>query len=66
MDVGEVREAVERIRAIANDDEAAHEAEDDLYEALLRSIAGGTCADPAACAKAALATKGIGFFRWTA
>jgi hypothetical protein len=48
-----------------NNDEA-HWMEDKLHRDVLRAIARGECADPAACALAALETVTIGFERWYA
>jgi hypothetical protein len=66
MTVEEVEAEVARIRAIAGDDEAAHGAEDDLWENVLRSIASGETTQPAEIAAAALKTKTIEFARWCA
>ena len=66
MTVEEVQAEVERIRAMALDDEAAHSAEDDLWENALRAIASGETADAAGIAAAALKTKTIDFARWCA
>lgn len=61
-----VRNAVQHIRDIASDDEAAHGAEDELYRHVLEAIAGGWCEDPAECAREALETRNIEFERWCA
>ena len=66
MTLEEVIAEVESIKACAADDERAHSMEDALYGALLSAIAEGRCVDPAACAKAALATQKISFARWYA
>jgi hypothetical protein len=66
MDVKSVEQEVERIRELRYDDEAAHGAEDDLWESVLRAIASGETDDPAAIAAAALKTKTIEFARWCA
>lgn len=50
----------------ANDPEAAHGFEDDLYIDVLRAIATGKCKDPQACAKEALKAIDIDFTRWYA
>jgi hypothetical protein len=48
------------------DAEAAHGAEDELYEAVLRAIAkSGSLENARALAEAALETKKIDFPRWT-
>lgn len=61
-----VRQEVEKVLAFAMDhaDAQAHDAEDDLYAAVLTHIANATADDPAECAKAALLTKQIKFSRW--
>lgn len=65
MTVDEVMAEVEEIRKLADDDEAAHSAEDHLHRRVLEAIAHGTAVDPA-CAKAALLTQSIVFMRWCA
>lgn len=65
MTVDDVKAKVERIRAMAGDDEAAHSAQDDLYDHVLNAIATGA-ADPAALALAALEAGEIEFQRWCA
>lgn len=63
----EVEAAVEDIRKIAGDDEAAHGDEDELHCAVMQAIADGTWRDsPAALCRAALKTKEIDFARWCA
>lgn len=64
LTVEEVRLIVDKVRAMAHDDEAAHSEEDHLYEVVLLAIAMGDCDDPAACCKEALATQDIQFSRW--
>ena len=54
-----------KIEKVADDDEAASAMENELWERVLRSIRNGTAEDPAALAKAALATCRIPFRRWT-
>lgn len=66
MTVAEVEVEVARIREMAGDDEAAHGAEDDLWENVLRAIASGETKDAAGIAAAALKTKTIDFARWCA
>lgn len=61
----EARERVEMIRAIANDDEAAHGAEDQLRQDVLQAIAEGT-RHSRALAEIALTTDEIRFARWCA
>ncbi len=55
---------VTQIRAVKNDDEAAHAAEDKLYRDALKAIAEGTCAEPAGVARIVLGTQKIKFRRW--
>lgn len=62
----EIKDEVKRIREIKNDYEAAHGAEDSLFESVLRDIAKGKCPDPVAAAREALRTKLIDFPRNTA
>lgn len=57
---------VENIKRLTSDPETAHICEDQLWEAVLYVIAEGECADPKACAIAALRTKEIDFPRWCA
>ena len=54
------------IRRIANDDEAAHAAEDSLHKDVLKAISEGTASDPKLCARFALLTANIDFNRWCA
>lgn len=61
----EANEWVERIRAMASDDEGAHATEDEFREAVLKAIANG--ADNAKqIAEIALKTNEIDFERWCA
>lgn len=65
MSVKEVTIEVERIRAMAGDDESAHSAEDRLHVRVLMAIAAG--ADNAQdLAIEALKTHDIEFARWCA
>lgn len=64
MTPGQVAERVAAIRV--GDSEAAHGMEDRLHQDVLRAIAAGECADPAACATEALQTLNIKFERWCA
>jgi hypothetical protein len=66
LTLDEVTDEVERIREIADDDEVAHNKEDALHQKVLKAIAAAECADPAACAAAALRTLEIEFSRWCA
>jgi hypothetical protein len=65
MTVDEVRERVEKIRAMAGDDEAAHSEEDGLHQDVLAAIADGAEFAPALAAEA-LKTVDIDFARWCA
>jgi hypothetical protein len=62
----DVQQYVERIRENALDDEAAHGMEDALWADVLEAIASGAAEEPAALARAALATLDIEFARWCA
>ena len=66
MTVDEIKAAVTKIEGLTHDDEAAHAEEDDLHVAVLKAIADGKCADPAACAREALKTTEMKFARWLA
>ena len=66
ISIEEAKREVERIKDIASDDEAAHGAEDDLWERALRTIADGRADDPQHLALVALETKKIDFQRWCA
>lgn len=66
MTVEQVRERVAEIEASVGDDETAHGMEDRLYLDLLRAIAEGRCADPAACAAEAIKADELDFARWCA
>jgi hypothetical protein len=62
----DVRKRVAHIKKIMGDDESAHSEEDGLYGEVLAAIAGGTCEDPAACAREAIKTADLNFNRWCA
>lgn len=62
----DVESIVAKISGIADDDEAAHSAEDRLYRTVLEAIATGACSDPQACAAAALKTAAMDFSRYCA
>ena len=64
MNTADVQAAIEQIRQAAWNPEAAHSAEDSLWQRVLRSIADGTAEDPEAMAAAALETGEIKFTRW--
>lgn len=66
MTVDEVEAEVARIRELRWDDEAAHSAEDNLWEKVLRLIASGETDTPAELAAAALKTQTVDFARWCA
>lgn len=61
----EARAAVDGIRLIAHDDEAAHSHEDDLRHAVLIAIAAGS-EEWRELARIALSTSDIDFARWCA
>jgi hypothetical protein len=75
VNVGEIAAEVAQISTLAlgcqttdgcvtaPDAESAHLAEDGLYVWVLRAIADGECADPAACATAALMANAVRFAR---
>ncbi len=71
MRVSDVKKRIEEIasmkfRSGKPDAEAAHGAEDELYERVLRAIASSTSlANARALASAALETKKLDFPRWT-
>jgi hypothetical protein len=66
MTIGTVAAEVQRIAAMAGDDEGAHIAEDGLHQSVLAYIAEHGDAHSAALARAALATTDIEFARWCA
>jgi hypothetical protein len=70
MTIAEARARVDEIRAIAEDDEAAHSKEDDLHVAALRQVAEARTAwerdNAALVASIALETVAIKFARWCA
>lgn len=67
MTIQDVEARVAHIRSIAFDPEKAHEAEDFLHKEVLHAIARGEDGgNPAALARAALATRDIEFERWCA
>lgn len=61
----EARDWVARIEAMKWDDEAAHYAEDALYESFVRAIADGS-GKHSKVARIILGTKAINFARWYA
>jgi hypothetical protein len=65
MTVEQAIEQLERIRAMAGDDESAHGAEDDFRAAVLADIAAGA-PNAAELAAIALRTEEIDFARWCA
>lgn len=66
LTIEDVEAEVARIQEMRFDDEAAHSAEDRLWENVLRTIASGYGAKPSALARAALKTTEIDFARWCA
>lgn len=65
LTVSEVDERVGDVAAVSHDSERAHNREDHMRRDVLRAIADGA-PDPAALARAALATESIDFERWYA
>ena len=65
MTAKEVLKRIGALKKIADDDEAAHNVEDQLYTAVLTAIAAGS-GDAQALAKAALKSKLVSFHRWCA
>lgn len=63
MSVGYAEILVQEIEKIVADDEAAHAAEDTLYEEVLKAVADGH-PDSKKIAKIALRTKSLNFQRW--
>ena len=59
-----VSDEIDKIRASAWDDEAAHSAEDELRRAVLEAISKGEAEDHKLCAYLALSTCDIEFARW--
>jgi hypothetical protein len=66
MTIEEIRKKVQRIKDMRGDPEAAHGAEDSLYQSLLEAIADGQVENPAEAAKEALYAQNIEFPRWCA
>lgn len=63
MTIEEVRDCVQRIRSLADDDEVAHSLEDALHREVLLAISKGA---PKELAGEALLTLHIEFHRWHA
>ena len=66
MNLDEVNSRLAKIHENITDDERAHSMEDKLHQDVLRSIADGSCDNPAHCAAAALASLKLDFARWYA
>lgn len=66
MTMEEIEKAVQHIREIAGDDEAAHGREDELHVAFIRHVADTACAELAKKARRVLTTSKIRFSRWCA
>lgn len=62
----EIEEWIAEIRRLASDSERAHGSEDELRDRFIRSVADGTCGDPAGLAALVLTTGDIEFSRWCA
>lgn len=65
MEIAEVSERIDKIRAEAGDPERAHAAQDALYADVLRAIAEGA-EHPRRLARAALKAAEIDFDHWMA
>jgi len=61
-----INESVASIIEMKNDDEAAHAAEDDLHQKVLRYISDNAPDPWSGLSSAALKTEGIDFARWCA
>jgi hypothetical protein len=66
MTIEEIRKKVQTIKDMKSDPEAAHGAEDSLYQDLLEAIAASQVENPAEAAKEALYAQSIEFPRWCA
>ncbi len=70
LNIKDVQEKLTRIKEIRGDDEAAHAAEDDLWEAVLLAICNDADSyssnEMSKLACEALKTRGIAFERWCA
>ncbi len=66
MTISDVKELVDEVKALKDDDEAAHSTQDGMLEQVLRSIADGTCEDPHIMAQEAIKVFDIEFARWCA
>lgn len=65
MTLEDAQRGVDKVRAMAGDNEGAHSEEDAFHMAVLASIAAG-CENPAELAKIALQTEAIDYERWYA
>jgi hypothetical protein len=61
-----IAEIIEDVGSYAHDPETAHMMEEDMRTSVLQGIADGTIKDPAACARAALASSALDFPRFCA
>ena len=66
MTLDEIKERIEKIRAMAGDDEVAHGAEDDLRRDFIRYVARIGMPSLAEKASVVLSTDEIEFERWCA
>lgn len=66
MTMEEIEKAVQHIREIAGDDEAAHGREDELHVTFIRHVADTACGELAKKARRVLTTSKIRFSRWCA
>lgn len=63
MNIYDIKERLLVIANLRNDEEAAHSAEDELHQDVLRAISLGVCVDPRECAAECLKSLGIKFAR---
>ncbi len=66
MTLGEIKDAIDHIKAIAGDDEAAHGEEDQLMCDFISHVASLEIPELSEKAKLVLTTKEIDFARWRA
>jgi hypothetical protein len=64
MTLEEIKERLQYIESISDDDEAAHGREDDLYEEFIRYVADNAPEPLSELAREVLKSKDITFERW--
>ncbi len=64
MNIKEIRAKLNEIAVDSDDSHQAHYLQDLLYVDVIRSIADGSCDNPAACAVEVLKVQEIEFPRW--